>query len=68
MAKEARLTFRVDTDLKQAIDAAAGREGRSTAQMCDAFLRAGLRNYERDGSKFVIAHLAGTGGRRRRSK
>ena len=51
MAKNTRLTFRVDMDLKTGVEEIAAREGRSVAQICDAFLRAGVDAYHKQGAK-----------------
>jgi hypothetical protein len=51
VTKDSRLTFRVATSLKKKIEELAAREGRSTAQICEAFLRSGLEHYQREGNK-----------------
>jgi hypothetical protein len=53
MKKDARLTFRVRSDLKKEIEAIANREGQSAAQICEAFLLAGSEFYKKEGSRFV---------------
>lgn len=53
MKKDTRLTFRVHSNLKKDLEAIADREGRSVAQICDAFLKAGLEAYRKSGSKYV---------------
>ena len=50
-AKDTRLTFRVRSDMKKRLESVAASEGRSVAQICEAFLQAGLNAYERDGLK-----------------
>ena len=40
--KKTRLTFRIAEDLKKKLEQMAASEGRSVAQICEAFLRAGL--------------------------
>jgi predicted transcriptional regulator len=57
-AKEMRLTFRVHADLKKRLESVAASEGRSVAQICEAFLQAGLMKYEREGTKYVQKFLA----------
>jgi antitoxin component of RelBE/YafQ-DinJ toxin-antitoxin module len=57
MTKDARLTFRVDSDLKEQIETIAAKEGRSVAQVCVAFLKAGSDQYRREGSKSILKHL-----------
>jgi hypothetical protein len=63
MTKDTRLTFRVEDSLKRKIEEVAAREGRSAAQICEAFLRTGLEQYSRRGSKTIQRHL----GRQRNS-
>ncbi len=57
-AKDTRLTFRVRSELKQDLEAVALKESRSAAQICEAFLRAGLFAYKREGSKYVHRFLS----------
>ncbi len=58
MKKDARLTFRVRSDLKKDVEGIANREGHSVAQICEAFLLAGSDAYKKQGSKFVKRALA----------
>jgi hypothetical protein len=58
MKKDARLTFRVRSDLKKNIEEIANREGYSVAQICEAFLLAGSDAYNKQGSKYVKRALA----------
>ena len=53
MRKDTRLTFRVHSSLKKNIEAIASREGRSVAQICDAFLKVGSEIYIKQGPKFL---------------
>jgi len=53
MKKDTRLTFRVSSDLKRNVEAIATQEGRSMAQICEAFLRAGSEGYKKVGPKFL---------------
>jgi len=53
MAKDTRLSFRVRSDLKESLEAIAAREGRSVAQICEVFLQAAMRRYQKEGSKFL---------------
>ncbi|PYT58638.1 MAG: hypothetical protein DMG46_11195 [Acidobacteria bacterium] len=53
MAKDTRLSFRVRSDLKESLEAIAAREGRSVAQICEVFLQAAMRTYQKEGSKFL---------------
>jgi predicted transcriptional regulator len=57
-SKDMRLTFRVHSDLKKRLEAVAAAEGRSVAQICEAFLHAGLMKYEKEGTKYVQKFLA----------
>jgi predicted transcriptional regulator len=58
MNKDTRLTFRVPSDVKKKMEAIAASEGRSTGQICEAFLRAGSEAYKKEGSKFLRRFLA----------
>jgi hypothetical protein len=60
MRKDTRLTFRVPLDLKKNMEDIAANEGRSIAQICEAFLRAGSETYAKKGAKFVQRFLART--------
>jgi predicted DNA-binding protein len=53
MKKDTQITFRVPAELKARLQDIAGIEGRSTAQICEAFLRAGSENYKKEGAKFL---------------
>ena len=58
MKKDTRLTFRVRSDLKKELEAIAAREGRSVAQVCEAFLKAGSEIYGKEGSKYLQRYLS----------
>ena len=58
MKKDARLTFRVRSELKKDVKGIADREGHSVAQICEAFLLAGSEAYKKQGSRFVNRMLA----------
>jgi len=58
MVKDTRLNFRIGSDLRSEIEGIAVREGRSVAQVCDAFLRAGVEAYRKQGSKFLQKYIA----------
>jgi hypothetical protein len=58
MRKDTRLTFRVHSSLKKDLEAIADREGRSVAQVCDAFLRASSEIYMKKGPKFLQRFLS----------
>jgi len=57
-AKDTRLTFRVRSDLKKKLESVAASEGRSVAQICEAFLRGALVNYQKEGTKYVRRFLS----------
>ena len=57
MTKDARLTFRVRSYLKKNVEAIAAREGRSVAQVCEAFLQAGSESYKKQGTKYLQRYL-----------
>ena len=58
MAKDTRLSFRVRSDLKKSLEAVAAREGRSLAQICEAFLQSAMKTYQKEGSKFLQRFVA----------
>jgi len=58
MKKDTRLTFRVESRLKEALQTVAAKEGRSVAQICEAFLKAGVDEFERRGSDHLRRYLA----------
>ena len=58
MKKDSRLTFRVQSDLKGALESIAAQEGRSVAQICEAFLKAGSEAYRKKGSKSLERFLS----------
>jgi hypothetical protein len=53
MRKDTRLSFRVRSDLKKTLEAIAATEGRSVAQVCEAFLKAGSDTYKKEGAEFL---------------
>lgn len=53
LMKDTRLTFRVRSNLKKALEEVAVREGRSVAQVCEAFLKCGLETYKKKGPDFL---------------
>jgi predicted transcriptional regulator len=57
MKKDTRLTFRVPSDVKRKMEVIAAAEGRSTAQICEAFLRAGSESYKKQGPNFLRRFL-----------
>jgi len=54
--KDTRLSFRVRSELKEKLESVAASEGRSVAQICDAFLQAGLISYGKEGAILGSAH------------
>jgi hypothetical protein len=58
MKKDMRFTFRIGSDLKRDLETIAAREGRSVAQICDAFLKAGSETYRKKGSKYLQRFLS----------
>jgi len=58
MKKDTQFTFRMPTDLKKELEGIAAREGRSMAQICEAFLRAGSESYKKEGAKLLQRFLA----------
>jgi hypothetical protein len=58
MKKDLRFTFRIGTDLKTELESIAAREGRSVAQICDAFLKAGSETYRKKGPKYLQRFLS----------
>jgi predicted DNA-binding protein len=60
MKKDTQFTFRMPTDLKKELESIAAHEGRSVAQICEAFLRAGSEAYKKQGAKFLQRFLAKT--------
>ena len=64
MKKDARLTFRVNSDLKREVEAVAVREEQSVARICEAFLLLGADAYKKRGSKLLQRLLGRLGTRR----
>jgi hypothetical protein len=58
MKKDAQLTFRIRSDLKKELETIAAHEGRSVAQVCEAFLKAGSENYKKKGSGYLQRFLS----------
>jgi hypothetical protein len=52
-AKDERIGFRVSSEIKVALSQIAKKEGRSLAQVCELFLRGGIHEYEREGSRYL---------------
>jgi hypothetical protein len=60
MRKDTRFTLRIPSDLKKEMETIAAHEGRSVAQICEAFLKAGSENYKKRGSSYLQRFLAQT--------
>ena len=60
-AKDTRLTFRIQSELKKELEGLAKKESRSVAQICEAFLRGGLATYQKEGTKYVGRFLSRKG-------
>ena len=58
MKKDTRFTFRIRSDLKRNLEAIAAQEGRSVAQICEAFLKAGSDAYRKKGAKYLQRFLS----------
>ena len=58
MRKDTRLSFRVRSDLKKTLEEIAAAEGRSVAQVCEAFLKIGSENYKKEGNKLLHRSVA----------
>lgn len=54
MKKDTQFTFRIPSDLKSNLEEIASAEGRSVAQICEVFLRAGIETYRKRGSIFFF--------------
>jgi hypothetical protein len=48
----------IRSELKKELETIAAREGRSVAQVCEAFLKAGSETYKKMGSGFLQRFLA----------
>jgi hypothetical protein len=52
-AKDTRLNFRIRSELKKKLEFVAAAEARSVSQICEAFLQAGLKAYEKEGTRYI---------------
>ena len=57
-AKDTSLNLRIRSQLKKKLELVAAAESRSVAQICEAFLQAGLVAYEKEGAKYISRFLA----------
>jgi predicted DNA-binding protein len=58
MQKDAPLAFRIPTELKKRLQAAAKGEARSLSQVCEILLRMGVEAYEKEGAKYLQRFLS----------
>jgi hypothetical protein len=58
MKKDTQFTFRIPSDVKSDLEEIASSEGRSVAQICEVFLRAGIESYGKKGSSFLQRFLS----------
>ncbi len=58
MKKDTQFTFRIPSNLKSNLEEIALTEGRSVAQICEVFLRAGIKSYRKRGSSFLQRFLS----------
>jgi hypothetical protein len=61
MKKDSQFTLRIPTELREDLQEIADTEGRSLAQVCDAFLRAGSEGYKKQGFKYLQKFLTKKG-------
>lgn len=61
MKKDTQFTLRIPADLKKDLQNIAAQDGRSVAQICEAFLRAGAEGYKKEGSKLLRRFLGRQG-------
>ena len=55
--KDERIGFRIPAHVKRALIGIANKEGRSLAQVCELFLRAGIASYKKGGAKYLQRFL-----------
>jgi predicted transcriptional regulator len=58
MRKDDRLSFRISSDLKKEVEGIAKREGRTVAQVSEAFVRSGVDSYRKMGARALQKWLA----------
>ena len=58
MKKDSQFTLRIAAGLRKELQDIANSEGRSVAQVCEAFLRAGADTYKIHGGKIIQKFLA----------
>jgi predicted HicB family RNase H-like nuclease len=57
MKKDGQFTFRIPLALKRRLEDIAHLEGRSVAQICQAFLKAGSEHYKKKGTDSLKPYL-----------
>ena len=57
MKKDEKIGFRIPAELKRELSQIAKTEGRSLAQVCEVFLRAGASSYKKRGSAYMKSFL-----------
>jgi Arc-like DNA binding domain len=57
MKKDTQFTFRIPAGLKKELQDIAVQEGRSVAQICEAFLKAGSVMFKKEGTRFLHRYL-----------
>ena len=58
MKKNSQFTLRIPSSLKVQLEEIALSEGRSTAQICEVFLKAGADIYKKKGTRFISDFLS----------
>jgi hypothetical protein len=58
MKKDTQFTLRIPSDLKNNLEQIASSEGRSVAQICEVFLKAGVESYRKKGFTFFQSFLS----------
>jgi len=56
--KDTRLNLRISSDLKNQVEEIAAKEGRSAAQITEAFIKLGIHQYENKGSAVLQQWIA----------
>ena len=63
--KDERIGLRVSSEAKNALAQIAKKEGRSLAQICELFLKAGIQGYAKEGPNYLRPLLDDRGARPR---
>lgn len=64
-AKDERIGIRIASEIKSALLQIAKGEGRSLAQVCELFLKGGICQYEKEGSRYLQRFIVGRKGKDR---